>query len=170
MRWQLDYILCGVGGRCFVAPSFVPRFFSYVSQRMLLERAAFGPSRSTLNQQEAKVNDGRFRQRMTSLRGQVVELVGEAFSVGAEDVIGLQLQADELYRIEELQVARVRAAFRAVKWQEHSLQVAKAEVRRDRLLTDAAVLMDSYTNDREVLSNTARCNVMISLAPTQCRQ
>jgi hypothetical protein len=96
---------------CLVAPSFAPRFFSYVSRRMLLERAAFGPSRSTLNQQEAKVNVGRFRQRMASWRGQVVELVGEAFLVGAEAPIALQHQADELYRIEEVLAARVRAAF-----------------------------------------------------------
>lgn len=151
---QLDDVLCGVGGAlpewCLVAPSFAPRVFSYESRRMLLERAAFGPSRSTLNQQEAKVNVGRFRQRMTSLRARAVELVGEAFSGGAEDPTALQLQADELYGMEEALATRVRAAFRAVKWQEHSLQVAKAAVRRDRLLIDAAAVMDSYTNDRSV--------------------
>jgi HECT-domain (ubiquitin-transferase) len=151
---QLDDVLCGVGGAlpdwCLVAPSFAPRVFSYESRRMLLERAAFGPSRSALKQQEAKVNVGRFRQRMTSLRARAVELVGEAFSGGAEDPTALQLQADELYGMEEALATRVRAAFRAVKWQEHSLQVAKAAVRRDRLLTDAAAVMDSYTNDRSV--------------------
>ena len=48
---------------------------------------------------------------MTSLRARDVELVGEAFLVGAEDPIALQLQADELYRIEKALAARVRAAF-----------------------------------------------------------
>lgn len=151
---QLDQILSCVGAAlpdwCLVAPSFAPRVFSYESRRMLLERAAFGPSRSTLKQQEAKVNVGRLRQRMTSLRARAVELVGEAFSGGAEDPTALQLQADELYGMEEALANRVRAAFRAVKWQEHTLQVAKAAVRRDRLLTDAAAVMDSYTNDRSI--------------------
>lgn len=151
---QLDDVLCGVGAAlpewCLKAPSFAPRVFSYESRRMLLERAAFGPSRSTLKQQEAKVNVGRLRQRMTSLRARAVELVGEAFSGGAEDPTALQLQADELYGMEEALASRVKAAFRAVKWQEHSLQVAKAAVKRDRLLADAAAVMESYTNDRSV--------------------
>lgn len=73
-----------------------------------------------------------------------VEVVGEAFSGGAEDPTALQLQADELYGMEEALAARVRAAFRAVKWQEHALQVAKAAVRRDSLLADAMRIMDRY--------------------------
>jgi HECT-domain (ubiquitin-transferase) len=151
---QLDQILCCVGSAlpewCLVAPSFAPHVFTYESRRLLLERSAFGPSRSALSQQEAKVNVGKLRQRMASLRARAVELVGEAFAGGAEDPTALQLQADELYGMEEALAARVRAAFRAVKWQEHALQVAKAAVRRDRLLADAAAVMESYTKDRSV--------------------
>lgn len=148
---QLDDPLCVVSGVlpewCVAAPAFAPRLFSYDSRRSLLERAAFGVSRSTLKQQEAKVNVGRLRQRMASLRSRAVELVGEAFSGGAEDPTALQLQADELYGMEETLATRVRAAFRAAKWQEHSLQVAKTAVRRDNLLSDAALIMDRYAND-----------------------
>jgi hypothetical protein len=71
---------------------------------VLLDRVAFGVSRSTLRQQDAKVNIGRLRQRMTSLRARAVELVGEAFSGGAEDPTALQLQADELYGMEEVRL------------------------------------------------------------------
>jgi hypothetical protein len=102
---QLDDPLCVVGGLlpkwCIAGPSFCPRVFSYESRRTLLQRTAFGVSRSTLMQQEAKVNVGRLRQRMASLRARAVELVGEAFSGGAEDPTALQLQADgKLYRYE----------------------------------------------------------------------
>lgn len=135
---------------CIAAPTFAPRVFSYESRRALLERSAFGVSRSTLKQQEAKVNVGRLRQRMASLRARAVELVGEAFSGGAEDPTALQLQADELYGMEEALAARVRASFRAVKWEEHSLQVAKAAVRRDNLLLDAMGFMERYANDKAV--------------------
>jgi hypothetical protein len=148
---QLDDSVSVVGGTlpdwCTAAPSFAPRVFSYGSRRMLLERVAFGVSRSTLKQQEAKINVGRLRQRMAALRGRAVELVGEAFSGGAEDPTALQLQADELYGMEEALAARVRAAFRAVKWQEHSLQVAKGAVHRDKLVSDATAVMERYAND-----------------------
>lgn len=151
---QLDDVLCVVGAAlpewCISAPSFAPRVFSYESRRLLMERAAFGPSRSTLKQQEVKVNVGRLRQRMASLRARAVELVGEAFAGGAEDPTALQLQADELYGMEEALASRVRAAFRAAKWHEHSLQVAKAAVRRERLLADAAAVMESYSVDSSV--------------------
>jgi len=147
---QLGDPVSVVGGAmpdwCTAAPSFAPRLFSYDSRRMLLERAAFGVSRSTLKQQESKINVGRLRQRMAALRGRAVELVGEAFSGGAEDPTALQLQADELYGMEEALAARVRAAFRAVKWQEYSLQVAKAAVRRESLLNDATTVMARYAN------------------------
>lgn len=135
---------------CMSAPTYAPRVFSYESRRMLLERVAFGVSRSTLKQQESKVNVGRLRQRMASLRARAVELVGEAFSGGAEDPTALQLQADELYGMEEALAARVRAAFRAVKWQEHVLEVAKAVVRRENLLEDATSVMEQYANDKNV--------------------
>jgi hypothetical protein len=129
------------------APVFAPRVFSYESRRTLLERVAFGVSRSILKQQENKVNVGRLRQRMASLRGRAVELVGEAFSGGAEDPTALQLQADELYGMEEALASRVRAAFRAVKWKEHSLEVAKAAVHRETLLLDADAIMEKYAAD-----------------------
>jgi hypothetical protein len=148
---QLDDPVCVVGGAlprwCTDGPSFAPRVFSYDSRRLLLERAAFGVSRSTLKQQEAKVNVGRLRQRMQSLRARAVELVGEAFSGGAEDPTALQLQADELYGMEEALASRVRAAFRAANWQEHGLNVAKAAVRREWLLADAAAAMELYASD-----------------------
>lgn len=151
---QLEDPLMVVGGGipdwCFIAPSFAPRVFSYKARRLLLERAAFGVSRSTLRQQESKVNVGRLRQRMASLRARAVELVGEAFSGGAEDPTALQLQADELYGMEEALAARVRASFRAEKWEEHSLQVAKAAVHRDLLISDAVSVMHQYANDDQI--------------------
>jgi hypothetical protein len=146
---QLEDALVVVGRAlpewCVLAPSFSPRVFSYESRRNLLERYAFGVSRSALQQQEAKTNVGRLRQRMASLRARAVELVGEAFSGGAEDPTALQLQADELYGMEEALAARVRAAFRAVKWQEHVLDVAKAVICRDNLLSDATAAMQRFT-------------------------
>ena len=151
---QLEDPLMVVGGAlpewCVVAPSFAPRVFSYNSRRKLLERAAFGVSRSTLKQQESKVNVGRLRQRMASLRARAVELVGEAFSGGAEDPTALQLQADELYGMEEALASRVKAAFRAEHWEEQALQVAKAAVHRDLLLSDAAAVMHKYSNDDQI--------------------
>lgn len=146
---QLDDALVVAGKAipawCTVGPSFAPRSFSYECRRLLLERFAFGVSRSILKQQEAKIDVGRLRQRMASLRARAVELVSEAFSGGAEDPTALQLQADELYGMEEALAARVRAAFRAVKWQEHVLQVAKAVVRREHLLSDATAIMNRFT-------------------------
>lgn len=146
---QLDDALVVVGRAlpewCTLGPSMAPRVFSYESRKLLLERYAFGVSRSALKQQEAKTDVGRFRQRMASLRARAVELVGEAFSGGAEDPTALQLQADELYGMEEALAARVRAAFRALKWQEHVLDVAKAVVRRTHLLSDATTTMQRFT-------------------------
>jgi len=87
---------------CFTIPTLTPNIFSYDSRKLLLDRVAFGVSRSTLRQQDSKVNVGRLRQRMTTLRARAVELVSEAFSGGAEDPTALQLQADELYGMEEV--------------------------------------------------------------------
>jgi hypothetical protein len=150
---QLDDPLLVAGGLipdwCFIAPCFSPKVFSYQSRQLLLDRAAFGVSRSTLRQQESKVKDvGRFRQRMASLRARAVELVGEAFSGGAEDPTALQLQADELYGMEEALAAKVKANFRAARWEEHALQVAKAAVNRDVLIADAVSIMQQYANDK----------------------
>jgi hypothetical protein len=108
LRDQLENPLLVVGKAipswCVTLPTFTPQIFSYESRKLLLDRVAFGVSRSTLRQQEAKVNVGRLRQRMTALRARAVELVGEAFSGGAEDPTALQLQADELYGMEEVSV------------------------------------------------------------------
>lgn len=149
---QLDQTLAVVSGAlptwCIEVPSLAPRLFGYNSRRQLLERSAFGVSRATMRLQEAKVNVGPLRQRMAALRGRAVELVGEAFSGGAEDPTALQLQADELYGMEEALGARVNAAFRAQRWHERSLQCAKAAIRRDRLLQDAAAMMERYTSDK----------------------
>uniref|UniRef100_A0A7S1D0B9 HECT domain-containing protein n=1 Tax=Cyclophora tenuis TaxID=216820 RepID=A0A7S1D0B9_CYCTE len=87
---------------------------------------------------------------MAALRSRAVELVGEAFSGGAEDPTALQLQADELYGMEEALAARVTAAFRAQRWQELSLDCAKAAIRRASLLADAASIMDRYAKDARV--------------------
>lgn len=148
---QLDQSLAVVSGVlppwCTELPSLAPRLFSYDSRRQLLERTAFGVSRAAMRLQEAKVNVGPLRQRMTALRGRAVELVSEAFSGGAEDPTALQLQADELYGMEEALGARVHAAFRAQGWRERSLQCAKAAVRRDKLLSDAATVMERYAGD-----------------------
>lgn len=84
---------------------------------------------------------------MAALRSRAVALVGEAFSGGASDPTALQLQADELYGLEEALAARVAAAFRAQRWDEHSLECAKAAVRRDDLLSDATDIMYLYAND-----------------------
>jgi hypothetical protein len=151
---QLENPVSVVGGAlpdwCLSAPMFAPQLFSYDSRRALMERTAFGVSRGALKQQEAKVNVGRLRQRMASLRARAVELVGEAFSGGAEDPTALQLQADELYGMEESLAMKVRAAFRAQNWSEHSLQVAKAAVCRDKLLVDAKDIMQRYSSDDKV--------------------
>ena len=136
---------------CIKAPSFAPRVFTYDARKALLDSSAFGVSRSTFRQQESKINVGKLRQRMASLRGRAVELVGEAFSGGAEDPTALQLQADELYGMEEALASRVRALFRAAGWQEHSLEVAKAAVRRGSLLDDAALVMKQYATDKRVI-------------------
>lgn len=151
LRDQLEDPLMVVGGVlpewCLAAPSIAPRVFSYSSRRQLLLRTAFGVSRSTLKQQEAKVAVGPLRQRMSMLRGRAVELMGEAFSGHVEDPTVLQLQADELYGMEEALAARVSSAFRAERWEERSLRCAKAAVHRDMLLSDAATLMERYAND-----------------------
>lgn len=151
---QLDDALCVVGGAlpkwCTFGPAFSPRVFSYASRQLLLHRAAFGVSRGILKQQESKIDVGKLRQRMAALRARAVELMGEAFSGGAEDPTALQLQADELYGMEEALAARVRSAFRSAKWQEHSLEVVKAAVRREKLLIDAAHVMDKYATDSKV--------------------
>eukprot|EP00523_Entomoneis_sp_CCMP467_P011379 CAMPEP_0168719860 /NCGR_PEP_ID=MMETSP0724-20121128/1260_1 /TAXON_ID=265536 /ORGANISM="Amphiprora sp., Strain CCMP467" /LENGTH=2785 /DNA_ID=CAMNT_0008766435 /DNA_START=18 /DNA_END=8372 /DNA_ORIENTATION=- len=152
---HLEDSLVVVGGAlppwCTKAPSFAPRVFTYSARKALLDSGAFGISRSTYRQQESKVNVAKLRQRMASLRGRAVELVGEAFSGGAEDPTALQLQADELYGMEEALAARVRAMFRAAGWQEHSLQVAKGAVRRNQLLKDTSVVMNKYASDKQVI-------------------
>jgi len=151
---QLEDPLTVVGGAlpdwCNTVPLYAPRVFSHLSRRLLLERAAFGMSRATFCQQEAKVAVGPLRQRMAALRGRAVELVGEAFSGGAADPTALQLQADELYGMEEALAARVNAAFRAQKWDERYLQCVKAAIRRRHLLKDASIVMDHYATELNV--------------------
>ena len=100
-----------------------------------------------MKQQESKVKVKPLRERMAALRGRAVELVGKAFSGGAEDPTALQLQADELYGMEEALGARVNGAFRAQKWRGRALQCVKAAVKRETLLADAASEMDLYAKD-----------------------
>jgi hypothetical protein len=135
---------------CLAAPSLAPLVFSYASRRQLLLRTAFGVSRSTLKQQEAKVGVGPLKQRMAVLRGRAVQLMGEAFSGEAEDPTVLQLQADELYGMEEALASRVTAAFRGQRWEERAIQCVKAVVRRERLLIDATNLVERYARDKRM--------------------
>jgi hypothetical protein len=148
---QLEDPLSVVSGAlpdwCSIAPTFASFAFSHASRRLLLDRAAFGVSRAVFCQQETKVNVGPLRQRMASLRARAVELVTEAFSSDADDPTALQLQADELYGMEEALNARVAAQFRAQGWTEHALESAKAAIRRDHLLSDAASVMSRYACD-----------------------
>jgi hypothetical protein len=148
---QLEDPLSVVSGAlpewCSIVPSFASFVFSHTSRRLLLDRAGFGVSRAVFCQQESKVNVGPLRQRMASLRARAVELVTEAFSHDADDPTALQLQADELYGMEEALNARVAAQFRAQGWTEHALESAKAVIRRDHLLSDAALVMDRYASD-----------------------
>lgn len=151
---QLEDPLSTVSGSlpswCWAAPMASPATFSYESRKLLLERTAFGVSRAVLRQQEAKVAVESLRERMTVLRGRAVALVGEAFSGGAADPTALQLQADEIYGMEEALAARVAAAFRAQNWEEQSLLCVKAAVRRTELLKDAASVMEQYSSDYKV--------------------
>ncbi|KAL3925346.1 MAG: hypothetical protein SGILL_000474 [Bacillariaceae sp.] len=151
LREQLENPLIVAGGACpswcVALPSFSPHVFTYESRKMLLDRVGFGVSRSTQKLQEAKVNVGRLRQRMTALRARAVELVGEAFSGGAQDPTALQLQADELYGMEEALGARIRSSFRAEGWQEQSVEVAKATICREVLISDAISIMDQYASN-----------------------
>ena len=148
---QLEDPLIVVGGAlpdwCRIAPCLAPRVFSHISRRRLMECAAFGVSRSALKQQESKIAVAPLRQKMAALRARAVELVGEAFSGGASDPTALQLQADELYAMEDALANRINAAFRAQRWEERSLQSAKAVVRRNFLLKDAAAVMKTYSSD-----------------------
>ena len=149
---QLDDPLIVVGGAlpewCTLVPSYAPFIFDHKARRLLLERTVFGVSRSALRQQEAKVTvASQYRKRMSSLRNRAVELVGEAFSGGAADPTALQLQADELYGMEETLKTRLSEAFKVQRWEERSLECVKASVCRDTLLKDAAIMMEKYSNN-----------------------
>jgi len=135
----------GLPDWCTVMPTYTPVLFSHTSRRLFLNRYAFGVSRSLLRQQESKVAVQELRQRMAALRGRAVELVGEAFSGEASDPMALQLQADELYGMEEALQSRVAAAFSSQKWQERSLESVKAVVHRDSLLIDSILVMGNYS-------------------------
>jgi hypothetical protein len=87
---------------------------------------------------------------MAVLRGRAVQLMGEAFSGEAEDPTVLQLQADELYGMEEALASRVTAAFRGQRWEERAIQCVKAVVRRERLLIDATNLVERYARDKRM--------------------
>lgn len=52
--------------------------------------------------------------------------------------------------MEEALAAQVTVALRAHLWEERSLQVVKAVVRREKLMTDAADLMERYTSDERL--------------------
>jgi hypothetical protein len=52
--------------------------------------------------------------------------------------------------MEEALASRVTAAFRAQRWEERSLQCAKAVIRREMLLVDATNLMERYARDERM--------------------
>ena len=120
---QLEDPLAVVSGAlpewCRVIPFIAPRVFSHESRRTLLERGAFGVSRAVFRQQENKVDVAGLRSRMDAIRQRAIALMQEAFSVDAEDPMALQLQADELYTLEESLKAQVASAFKRQRWAEH---------------------------------------------------
>ncbi|GMH67366.1 hypothetical protein TrLO_g5893 [Triparma laevis f. longispina] len=148
---QLEDPLAVVSGAlpkwCRVIPIVAPRLFSHESRRMLLERGTFGVSRAVFRQQENKVEVGGLRSRIEAIRQRAIALMQEAFSEDAEDPMALQLQADELYTLEESLKSQVATAFKRQRWSEHWLQSAKGIVRRSKLLGDAAYIMAAYAQN-----------------------
>ncbi|GMI11426.1 hypothetical protein TrRE_jg3934, partial [Triparma retinervis] len=145
---QLEDPLAVVSGAlpdwCICVPSLTPRLFSHESRRILLERGTFGVSRAVFRQQENKVDVQGLRSRMEAIRQRAVALMQEAFSVDAEDPMALQLQADELYTLEESLKSQVASAFKRQRWAEHWLKSAKGVVSRKNLLADAQQVLSSY--------------------------
>jgi len=148
---QLEDPLSVVSGAlpdwCICVPSLAPRLFSHESRRILLERGTFGVSRAVFRQQENKVDVSGLRSRMEAIRQRAVALMQEAFSVDAEDPMALQLQADELYTLEESLKSQVASAFKRQRWAEHWLQSAKGVVSRKNLLADAQQVLSSYATN-----------------------
>ena len=145
---QLEDPLAVVSGAlpdwCICVPSLAPRLFSHESRRILLERGTFGVSRAVFRQQENKVDVAGLRSRMEAIRQRAIALMQEAFSAEAEDPMALQLQADELYTLEESLKSQVASAFKRQRWAEHWLQSAKGVVSRKNLLADAQQILSSY--------------------------
>ena len=145
---QLEDPLAVVSGAlpewCRVIPVAVPRLFTHDARMTLLERGTFGVSRAVFRQQENKVDVAGLRSRMEAIRQRAIGLMQEAFSEDAEDPMALQLQADELYTLEESLKAQVEREFKKQRWAEHWLQSAKGTVRRECLLDDANVVMENY--------------------------
>mmetsp|Transcript_36670 Transcript_36670/g.88593 ORF Transcript_36670/g.88593 Transcript_36670/m.88593 type:complete len:2896 (+) Transcript_36670:158-8845(+) len=151
---QLENPLNVVGGSlpswCHLLPSCAPKVFSYDSRKRMLDAVAFGVSRSTLQQQDRKINVQNLRKRAASLRSRAVELMDQAFSGECQDPTALQLQADELYGMEEALRGRIASAFRSEQWDEQGLEVAKAAVSRDVLISDAMNIMNKYASDEKL--------------------
>ena len=145
---QLEDPLSVVSGAlpdwCISIPTAAPHLFSHESRRILLERGTFGVSRAVFRQQESKVDVASLRSRMEAIRQRAVGLMQEAFSAEAEDPMALQLQADELYTLEESLKSQVASAFKRQRWAEHWLQSAKGLVSRKNLLCDAQKILSSY--------------------------
>lgn len=129
---------------CTSLPSYFPIIFSHKTRRILLERAFFGVSRSTIRQQEAKVSVSALRAQMSRLRSRAVELMAEAFSGGASDPTALQHQADELYSLEEAIKAKISSVFAGQHWRERTLKRARAVVCRGSIVSDAAKIMENF--------------------------
>ena len=148
---QLEDPLAVVSGAlpewCRIVPIVAPALFTHEARRMLLERGTFGVSRAVFRQQETKVDVAGLRSRMEAIRQRAIALMQEAFSEDAEDPMALQLQADELYSLEENIKAQVASAFKKQRWAEHWLQSAKGHVRRSQLLNDANLIMTSYASN-----------------------
>ena len=141
---SLAVVCNSMPGWCTSLPSLFPIIFSHKTRRLLLERACFGVSRSTIRQQEAKVSVSALRAQMSRMRSRAVELMAEAFSGSVSDPTALQHQADELYSLEEAIKAKISAVFAGQHWHERTLKRARAVVSRGNIVSDAAKIMENF--------------------------
>ena len=130
-----------------VVPAICSSVFSLRARRILLERGGFGVSRAVFRQQETKVNVSDLRRRINAINARANALMEEAFSPDMSDPAAIQIQANELYNLEEQLRAQVATAFKRQRWAEHWLQSAKGVVSRENILSDGKQFMESYANN-----------------------
>uniref|UniRef100_A0A7S1B4W0 Uncharacterized protein n=1 Tax=Corethron hystrix TaxID=216773 RepID=A0A7S1B4W0_9STRA len=139
---------------CRLLVSTAPHLFSFDVRKKLLERGGtFGVSRAVYDQQEVKVDVTSLRSRIENIRQRAVALMQEAFSEDATDPMALQLQANELYSLEEVLKRQVTDAFRKQHWSEHFMQSAKGIVRREYLIADSITMMEAYAQCSKAKKN-----------------